>query len=70
MRQRNPKRLRVWQELIDAWKRSGQTINSFCRERKLTRSNFDHWRRILIAANSKTPSRTAPAFVPVRLGAE
>ena len=70
MRQRNPERVRVWRELIDAWKQSGQTINAFCRERKLTRSNFDRWRRILTAENSKPLRRTAPAFVPVRLVAE
>jgi hypothetical protein len=50
--------------VIDAWKRSGQTVNAFCRDRKLTRSNFDRWRRILAAqpARSKPPS-----FVPVRV---
>ena len=70
MRQRNPERVRVWRELIVAWKQSGLTINAFCRERKLTRSNFDRWRRILTAENNKPPRRTAPAFVPVRLVAE
>jgi len=70
MRQRNPERVRVWRELIVAWKQSGLTINAFCRERKLTRSNFDRWRRILAAENSKPARRTAPAFVPVRLVAE
>ena len=70
MRQRNPERVRVWRELIDAWNRSGQTINAFCRERELTRSNFDRWRRILTAENSRPSRGTAPAFVPVRLVAD
>ena len=39
MRQRDPERVRVWRELIDAWKHSGQTINAFCREREPTRSS-------------------------------
>jgi hypothetical protein len=70
MRQRDPERVRVWRELIDAWKQSGQTINAFCRERKLTRSNFDRWRRILAAENGKPIRGSAPAFVPVRVVAE
>lgn len=45
----NPDKLRAWGELIDAWKQSGLSINAFCRDRKLTRSNFDRWRRILAA---------------------
>jgi hypothetical protein len=53
--------------LIDAWKRSGQTVNAFCRDRKLTRSNFDRWRRILAAE----PARPKPSpFVPVRVVAD
>ena len=67
MRQRNPERVRVWRQLIAAWTQSGQTINAFCRERNLTRSNFDRWRRIL-ADETTQPRRDAPpAFVPVRV---
>jgi len=44
MRQRHPERVRVWRDLIATWKQSGLTINAFCRERKLTRSNFDRAR--------------------------
>src|SRR5262245_55362388 len=54
MSRHNPERVRTWRELIDAWKRSGQTINAFCRGRKLTRSNFDRWRRILAAEPGDT----------------
>jgi hypothetical protein len=53
--------------LLDAWRRSGQTVNAFCRDRKVTRSNFDRWRRILAAE----PVRSKPSpFVPVRVVAE
>jgi hypothetical protein len=70
MRQRHPERVRVWRDLIAAWTQSGLTINAFCRERKLTRSNFDRWRRILAAETTQPPREAAPAFVPVRLVAE
>ena len=70
MPRRNPERVRVWHELIDAWKQSGQTINAFCRERKLTRSNFDRWRRILATESRESSPSPPPAFVPVRVVAE
>jgi hypothetical protein len=70
MRQRNHERVRAWRERIEAWKLSGQTINAFCRQRKLTRSNFDRWRRILATENNKSPRGAASAFVPVRLVAD
>jgi hypothetical protein len=69
MRRRSPERVRVWQDMLDAWKRSGQTVNAFCRDRKLTRSNFDRWRRILASGliKSKAPS---PRFFPLRIVAD
>jgi hypothetical protein len=57
MAKRNPKKLLAWRSTVNAWKRSGQTINAFCRDRKLTRSNFDRWRRILAAE----PGESHPA---------
>jgi hypothetical protein len=47
--------------VADAWKRSGQTTNAFCRARRLTRSNFDRWRRTLAAGS------IASSLVPVRV---
>ena len=70
MSQHNPKRVRIWRELIDAWKRSGQTINAFCRDRKLTRSNFDRWRRILAAPPSESRREETSTFVPLQIVAE
>jgi hypothetical protein len=67
MSRHNPERVGTWRELNDAWKRSGQTINAFCRERQLTRSNFDRWRRILAAPPGGSPRGEAPAFVPLRV---
>jgi len=70
MSRHNPERVRAWQELIDAWKRSGLSINAFCRDRKLTRSNFDRWRRILAARPSESPRREGSPLVPLRVIAE
>ena len=70
MRRRSPERVRLWRDLVDAWKRSGQTINAFCREREVTRSNFDRWRRILAAEPTKSKPSSSPLFVPIRVVAE
>jgi hypothetical protein len=67
MSQRKPERIRAWRQLIDAWTQSGLSINAFCRDRKLTRSNFDRWRRIL--ATPPVEPRP-PSFVPVRVVAD
>src|SRR5262245_33847106 len=70
MRRRSPERVRLWRGVIDAWKRSGQTINAFCRDRKLTRSNFDRWRRILAAEPARLKASPSGPFVPLRVVAE
>lgn len=62
-----PEKLQAWRAVVEAWKRSGQTINAFCRARQLTRSNFDRWRRILAAQPSVSVPLSPPAFVPVRV---
>ena len=70
MRQRNPERVRAWRERIDAWKRSGLSVNAFCRQRGLTRSNFDRWRRILASEPTKAKPSSSSTFVPLRVVAE
>src|SRR4029078_414848 len=67
MSRHNPDRIRIWRELIETWKQSGQTINAFCRDRKLTRSNFDRWRRILSTEPSASKRSPSAAFVPLRI---
>jgi hypothetical protein len=63
MRRRSRERVRLWRDVIDAWKRSGQTVNAFCRE--LTRSNFDRWWCIL----ASQPAKSRPShLVRVRVG--
>ena len=56
--------------MVEAWKRSGQTVNAFCRARQITRSNFDRWRRILAAESRESSPSPPPAFVPVRVVGE
>ena len=34
MSRHSPEKVRAWRATIDAWKRSGQTINAFCRARQ------------------------------------
>ena len=70
MRRRSPERVRVWRDLLGAWQRSGQTVNAFCRDRKLTRSNFDRWRRILAAEPTRSKASSSSTFVPLRVVAE
>ncbi len=70
MSRHRPEKVRFWRGTIDAWERSGQSVNAFCRDRQLTRSNFDRWRRILTAESSESSPSPSPAFVPVRVVAE
>ena len=70
MSKHHPEKVQVWRAAIDAWKQSGQTITAFCRARKLTRSNFDRWRRILAAEPRGLKPASSPAFVPLRVVAE
>lgn len=70
MSSHRPEKVRAWRALVVAWKRSGQTVNAFCRARQITRSNFDRWRRILAADPVVPPPTPSPAFVPVRIVAE
>ena len=75
MSRQRPEKVHAWRATIDAWKRSGQSVNAFCRARQLTRSNFDRWRRILAldpsdSSRGKSPSSPPSAFVPLRVVAE
>ncbi|HEX4613889.1 MAG TPA: hypothetical protein VH092_37255 [Urbifossiella sp.] len=68
MSRHRPERVRFWRGTIDAWRRSGLSVNAFCRDRQLTRSNFDRWRRILAAES--VVSSPSSRFVPLRVVAE
>ena len=70
MSKHRPEKILAWKATIDDWKRSGQTVNAFCRSRQLTRSNFDRWRRILATRPGESAPTPPPAFVHVRVVAE
>ena len=70
MSRHNPERVKTWREVIEAWKQSGQTINAFCRDRKLTRSNFDRWRRIFAAEPNQSKPSSPSAFIPLQIVAD
>jgi hypothetical protein len=70
MTEHHPDKVRTWRARIDAWEQSGLSINEFCRDRKLTRSNFDRWRRILDAGPGEPKSSSSSKFVPLRVVAE
>ena len=70
MSEHHPEKARTWRATIDAWKQSGQSVNAFCRDRKLTPSNFDRWRRILSTEPSESKPSSSSAFVPLRVVAE
>lgn len=70
MSRHRPEKVRFWRGTLDAWKRSGLSLNAYCRDRQLTRSNFDRWRRILAAEPVVVPPSMQVAFVPVRIVAE
>ena len=65
-----PEKVRAWRVLVEAWKRSGLTVDAFCRARHITRSNSDRWRRILATPRGESSPPPPPAFVPVRVVAE
>lgn len=66
MSKHHPEKARTWRATIDAWKQSGQSVNVFCRDRKLTPSNFNCWRRILSTEPSESKPSSSLAFVPLR----
>lgn len=70
MSRHRPEKVRAWRALVDAWKRSGQSIHAFCRARQLTRSNFDRWRRILAAESIPSSPTPSAAFVPLHVVTE
>ena len=75
MSRHRPEKVRAWRATLDAWERSGQTVNAFCRARSA------HPVELRPLAADPGPGRSAsvpvgsphpppPAFVPVRVVAE
>jgi len=56
----------TWRELAGQWKRSGQNVAAFCRQRGLNPSGLYAWRRRTELTAKATPSGSAD-FVPVTI---
>jgi hypothetical protein len=54
-----------WRERIEAWRRSGQTQQEFCRAHGLSVGSFSHWKAELVRREGQRASvRAADAVVP------
>lgn len=58
--ERDQEREPAWQEMIEQWRASGQSVAAFCRERRISEGSFYAWRKRL-GGNRR------PAFLPVRI---
>ncbi len=64
-----------WRPIVDEWRRSGQEVNSFCRQRQFPISSFRYWKRELQDRDQKRQAKRAAAeatrnglqFLPVRV---
>jgi hypothetical protein len=45
--QRDLSKERLWRELVQRWRRSGQTVRDFCAAHGLSEANFYAWRRTI-----------------------
>jgi transposase len=61
--ERDQERERGWQEVIEQWGASGQSVAAFCRERRISEGSFYAWRKRL-------GGKRRPAFLPVRVIAD
>lgn len=58
-----------WAELIEAHRRSGMTIEAFCRQERIGRSSFTRWRGQLAANSAADRKATDFLAIPIRGGA-
>jgi transposase-like protein len=64
----SPRRsLNQWQDLINHWEQSGQTIKQFCRTQGISEASFYLWRKRLsdhsLPTTSKQREASEPAFI-------
>ena len=57
---------KFWRKTLRGFAGSGQSVRELCRTRQLSEPSFYAWRRSL-ARRDADRSKTAPAFVPIRL---
>jgi transposase-like protein len=71
-RRRDPKREQYWRDTVAAWRKSGQSVSAFCRERDVPQASFYSWRQTLSERERQrraAPIQAAsqPTLVPVRV---
>lgn len=71
-RRRDSKREQHWREIVTAWRKSGQSVSAFCRERDVPQASFYSWRQTLRERDRQrqgAPAQKAsqPSLVPVRV---
>src|SRR3954463_10002439 len=55
-----------WRERIEAWRRSGQTQQEFCRAHGLSAGSFSHWKAELVRRGGlRAPGRAGDGGGPV-----
>ena len=60
----DPQREQFWRNTVAQWRQSGQSVRSFCFERRLSEASFYAWRREL--AKRDRANVAAVKFVPVQ----
>ena len=64
----DPRILARWRTILAEQRRSSLTIAAFCRSRKLCKSNFHRWRKILEQLDHPAAApKLSPSFVPLRV---
>ena len=65
---RNPDKEQFWRNVLEQWRRSGQSIRAFCVDHCLSEPSFHAWRRTIADRDRPTPSPTTePCFVPIHV---
>ena len=65
---RDPKREKVWRQIVTKQAKSGLTVRQFCQREGLHESAFYFWRRTIQERGPKRCTRKQPTFVPLVLG--
>lgn len=65
MANEKPSKIQTWQKQIKAWRKSGESVSSFCRTQRLSEPSLYAWRRRLAdVGGSPNPTASTRMFVP------
>lgn len=56
-----------WRDMVARWRRSAETVASFCRREGLRQSTFQWWKWRLRADRDDAEGAVRPLFLPVRI---